>query len=173
MQRRLKQLRLSFGLYPEAMDALLGFSHSQWSRWESGGQAPSVAELAAVADRLGLNPEWLGGADVPMWGQRVAGLRRQVARQIKRLSGLALIEVAAATTGERIAYVLGLMQAEAPELLSLDVVAAWLGLSPGSTELLLKGQLSASTAVVARASDLTGILERWFRVGPEMERGAP
>lgn len=74
--------------------------------------------------------------------------------------------VVSATTGERIAYVLRLLQEAAPNLFTPAYIAGWLGLSMGSTELLLKDALDPGTPVVMRAAALTGVSADWFRMGP-------
>jgi transcriptional regulator with XRE-family HTH domain len=179
MHSRLKQLRLGFGVDQVAMATLLGVTPLEWGGWEAGAALPSAEATAAMASRLGLATDWLSGAAVPMWGERMLAVRRSVDQRLRELYGIPLIMVVSATTGERIAYVLRLLQEAAPDLFSPAYVAGWLGLSIGSTTLLLEGALDPGTPVILRAADLTGISEHWFRMGPvdvlsdETEGGDP
>ncbi|MDB4894761.1 MAG: Helix-turn-helix domain [Firmicutes bacterium] len=166
MHSRLKQLRLGFGVDQAAMATLLGVTPLEWGGWEAGAALPSAEATAAMASRLGLSTDWLRGAAVPMWGERLLAVRESVDQRLRKLSGMQLITVVSATTGERIAYVLRLLQEAAPDLFTPAYIAGWLGLSMGSTELLLKDALDPGTPVVMRAADLTGVSEDWFRMGP-------
>lgn len=166
MHGRVKQLRMSFGLDQRGFAEVLGCPVAQVEAWEKRGATLSAEDLALLERRFGVSPEWLSGADVPMWGARVLELREWLGAQIKTLVGSKLVTMISATTGERIAYTMGLLSKKDPELFTLEVVACWLGLTAGSTELLLRGELDPGSPVIARASDLTGIPERWFRLGP-------
>jgi DNA-binding transcriptional regulator YdaS (Cro superfamily) len=167
MQGRVKQLRMSFGLDQRAFADLLGSSAAQVEAWEKGAEALSAEDLALMERRFGVSPRWLEGADVPIWGERVLELRHWLGQQVTGLTGARLVKMISATTGERIAYLIGLLQKQDPQLFTLGCVACWLGLTPGSTTRLLRGELDPGSPVIARASDLTGVPERWFRLGPE------
>jgi transcriptional regulator with XRE-family HTH domain len=166
MQSRLRELRVKFGLDKTTMAALCGTTPGQWEAWEHGLQLLAPETIKEVADRFGVSLAWLGGADEPIWGRRLLELRTSLQDAVANLSGPKLMELVSATTGERIAFVVEQMQAMAPSLLTLECVACWLGLSPGSLELIMKGRLDPGSPVVARASDWSGIPERWFRLGP-------
>lgn len=165
MQSRLKQLRMSFGLDRQAFADLLGCSAATVEAWEKAKSAPDDA-VALVAERFGIASEWIQGADVPVWGQRLQEVRTQTLRHVQTLSGSHLIAMISATTGERIAYVANVMRATEPRLFSIAALACWLGLSRGSTELMLAGGIDPGSPVIERASDLTGIPQDWFRKGP-------
>jgi DNA-binding XRE family transcriptional regulator len=166
MHTRLKALRLGFGVDQATMASLLGVTPVEWGGWEAGEALPSSEATTAIATRLGLSSDWLSGAAVPMWGERLLAVRQSVDQRLRELAGIELITVVSATTGERIAYVLRLLQEAAPDLFTPPYIAGWLGLSMGSTELLLKDALDPGTPVVMRAADLTGVSEDWFRMGP-------
>jgi DNA-binding XRE family transcriptional regulator len=166
MQGRLKQLRATLGLDRQSMAALIGHRPEQVGAWEEGAEPLPPEDAERLSERLGVSPAWLRGEDVPVFGPRLLELRAWVQEQVRGLTGQRLVEMVSATTGERIAYVVRLMQEHNPKLLTLACAAAWLGLSTGSTELLLKGRLDPGSPVVARASELTGIAAHWFRVGP-------
>ncbi|HWH70919.1 MAG TPA: helix-turn-helix transcriptional regulator, partial [Candidatus Sulfotelmatobacter sp.] len=166
MQGRLKQLRMTFGLDQRSFAEVIGRPVSQIEAWEKLGEPPSAEDLLMLEARLGVSPRWLSGEEVPIWGADLLELREWLAEQIKTLSGSRLVTMISATTGERISYAVSLLRKKAPQLFTLEVVACWLGLTVGSTELLLRGDLDPGSPVIARASDLTGIPERWFRMGP-------
>ncbi|HLN61710.1 MAG TPA: helix-turn-helix transcriptional regulator [Symbiobacteriaceae bacterium] len=166
MQGRVKQLRLHFGLDARTLADLLEVDPALVEEWETGTVPPSPADLALFEARFGVSVAWLAGEDTSIWGARLDTLRRQVAQQVEGISGPRLVQLISATTGERIAYVVNLMLRMAPDLCTVESMACWLGLSPGSTRLLLRGELDPGSSVVLRTSDLTGIPERWFRVGP-------
>ena len=167
MPARLKQLRMHFGLDQHCMAHLIGCELPDLERWETKPESMKVKDQMAVADRLGICPGWLGGADVAMWNPHVLAISRWLSQEMLGLSGLGLVEMLSATTGERIAYAVNLMRRADREVFTLEGVAGWLGLSVGSTRLLLRGELDPGTPVVMRASELTGMPERWFRAGPE------
>lgn len=174
MYSRLRSLRLFFGLNHETMAELLGWAPEELRRLEAESGPLPAERTAEVARRFGVSPSWLDGADqAPMLGDRLLALRPRLREQIVGLAGMRLMEVLTATTGERIAYALRLMHKADPDLCSLECVAAWLGLSLESTELLVQGELTPGAPVVARASELTGLPERWFRQGilGETEQG--
>ncbi|MDF2630313.1 MAG: Bacteriophage repressor helix-turn-helix domain [Symbiobacteriaceae bacterium] len=166
MHGRVKQLRMSFGLDQRGFAEVLGCPVAEVAAWEQRGATLSAEDLALLERRFGISPGWLAGGEGPKWGARLLELREWLAAQIKTLAGARLVTMISATTGERIAYTMGLLSKKDPELFTLEVVAAWLGLTAGSTELLLRGELDPGSPVIARASDLTGISERWFRIGP-------
>lgn len=166
MHGRVKQLRMSFGLDQQGFAEVVGCPLAQVEAWEKREATLTADDLALLEQRFGVAPEWLAGADVPMWGARLLELREWLGAQVKTLSGSRLVMMISATTGERIAYTMGLLSKKDPQLFTLEVVACWLGLTAGSTELLLRGELDPGSPVIARASELTGISERWFRLGP-------
>lgn len=166
MQGRVKQLRMNFGLNQRGFADIVGSPLSRVEAWEDQPDTLTAEDTALLEARFGVSPRWLAGEDVPIWGARLVELRDWLNAQIKTLSGSKLVAMISATTGERIAYAIGLLRKKDPQLFTLEVVACWLGLTSGSTELLLRGELDPGTPVIARASDLTGISERWFRLGP-------
>lgn len=166
MQGRVKQLRMSFGLDQRGFAEVVGCPVSQVERWEKQAEPLSSEDLALLEGRFGVSPRWLAGEEAPVWGAHLLELRDWLGAQVKTLTGSRLVAMISATTGERIAYCLSLLRKKDPELLALEVVACWLGLTAGSTELLLRGELDPGSPVIVRASDLTGISERWFRLGP-------
>lgn len=166
MHGRVKQLRMSFGLDQRAFAEVVGCPVAQVEAWERQTGPLSDEDCAMLEKRFGVSPAWLAGEEVTIWGAYLLELRKWLDGQIKTLSGPKLVAMISATTGERIAYTIGLLKKKDPQLFSLEVVACWLGLTQGSTDLLLKGELDPGSPVIARASDLTGISERWFRLGP-------
>ncbi|HYF92603.1 MAG TPA: helix-turn-helix transcriptional regulator [Symbiobacteriaceae bacterium] len=166
MQGRVKQLRMSFGLDQRGFAELVGRPVTEIAAWEKPDVSPSAEDLALLEARFGVSPRWLAGDEVPIWSARVLELREWLGAQVRTLSGSRLVTMISATTGERISYTINLMRKKDPQLFVLEVVACWLGLTAGSTELLLRGELDPGSPVIARASDLTGISERWFRMGP-------
>lgn len=166
MQNRLKELRLYLGLSVDTMAELLGASAEQVEQWERGAVSLTDHLLSLYVARFGVAPGWLVGADVPVWGERLAGLQRRLHEHIQTLAGPRLVELITATTGERIAYAINWMRRADPELCTLECMACWLGLSPVSADLLLQRRLDPGSPVVLRAGDLTGLSDRWFRVGP-------
>lgn len=169
MQNRLKQLRVTFGCDRQALAEFLECLPEQFERWESGAEPLPDRMARHIASRTGVSAEWIQGADVPMWGARVTEIREWLAQEVMELTGMKLVEMVTATTGERIAYALHLMHRADPDLFTVECVAGWLGLSVESTELLLAGELDPGTPVVIKASELTGLSEQWFRSGPGME----
>lgn len=166
MQNRVKRLRMHFGLDQGALAEWLGRSVPEVQAWESG-EPLSAEDLALFEGRTGVASAWLTGNDVPLVGARLTELKQKVSREIARLSGPRLIRMVMATTGERIAEAVNRMRQLAPDLCTVECMACWLGLAPESAKMLLQGRLDPGTPVVARASDLTGLPERWFRQGPE------
>ncbi|HWI51572.1 MAG TPA: helix-turn-helix transcriptional regulator [Symbiobacteriaceae bacterium] len=166
MQGRVKQLRMSFGLDQQGFADVVGCPVSRVADWEKQTEPLSSEDQALLEGRFGVSPRWLAGEETPVWGARVFELREWLGAQVKALAGSRLVAMISATTGERIAYCIGLLRKKDPQLFTLEVVACWLGLTAGSTELLLRGELDPGSPVIARASDLTGISERWFRLGP-------
>jgi transcriptional regulator with XRE-family HTH domain len=158
---------MSFGLDQRSFADLLSCPVTQVESWEKGDEALSAEDRTLLERRFGVSPRWLDGADVPIWGERMLSLRDWLGQQVQELTGARLVKMISATTGERIAYLVGLLQKQDPELFTLGCVAGWLGLTPGSTTRLLRGELDPGSPVIARASDLTGVPERWFRLGPE------
>ncbi len=167
--RRIKQLRMSFGLAQQAMAERVGASVEQLRAWETGREQVPPQRLAAIAERFGLSLRWLMGEDAPKWGSRVQELQRWLAEEMLDLRGMRFVEMLRATTGERIAYAVNLLRRADPYLFTEECIACWLGLSLGSTRLLLSGELDPGTPVITRASELTGLPERWFRAGPSSE----
>ncbi|HYG57886.1 MAG TPA: hypothetical protein VD902_07450 [Symbiobacteriaceae bacterium] len=165
MQNRLKQLRMSFGLDRPSFAGLLECAAAEVEIWEKAGALPEEA-VARVVKRFGIAPEWLTGGSDAVWGGKLLDVRRWVASHVNHLTGPNLVRALTATTGERIAYAIGLMRKAEPKMCTLEWAACWLGLSPGSTERLMRGELDPGSPVIARASDLTGIPVQWFREGP-------
>lgn len=162
MQGRLRWLRENFGLDQTAMAALLEVEPEQVAAWE---RAMTPEGVQRIAERFGLSPEWVAGAEATMWGARVQKAQRKVAQSLRRLSGTDLITILAATTGERVAHVVRILMQADPELFTLHQVSLWLGLSQESTELLLRDALDPGTPVIVRTSELAGVSEIWFRKG--------
>lgn len=166
MQGRLRALRCHFGLSRPAMAALLSVTPQQWQRWEDGEQELTELQWRSLAQRIGVNPAWIRDVESPLGDERIAQMQVWLGEEIGELRGQRLMALRGATTGERIAYVLRLGSARLPDLLRLDPLAAWLGMSTASLSLMLVGELDPGTPIVERAADLTGISARWFREGP-------
>jgi transcriptional regulator with XRE-family HTH domain len=166
MQGRVRELRLHFGLDQRTLAGYLGVPVEQVEQWEAGTKAVTEQVAALFEARFGVSSRWLLGDDVLIWSERLEQVRQKLAGHINSLSGPRLVEMISATTGERIAYAVNWIRRAEPELCTLECMAGWLGLSPGSTQLLLRGELDPGSPVVLRASDLTGISGRWFRMGP-------
>lgn len=166
MQHRLKELRLYFGLDAATMAEILGATSGQVERWERSHTFLTEDVVGRYAERFGVASGWLTGEEASVWGPRLEGIRRQLRAHIQTLTGSRLVQLITATTGERIAYAVNWMRRADPTLCTLQCMACWLGLSPVSTDLLLQGRLDPGSPVVLRASDLTGLPDRWFRIGP-------
>lgn len=164
MHKRVKQLRDHLGLSHEHLATVTGLSVERLTLLESGDR-PLLDEVIAIADALGVSIDWLLDRGNEQWGARLLQARRALADHLRTLPSPQQIQLMGATTGERIAYVVEFLRKEAPGLMQDWYVSGWLGLTQKSAERLLRGELDATTPVVARVSDLAGLPELWMRTG--------
>lgn len=165
MQYRIVRLREEFGLTGTQLALIIGMGPERVQALEQGATDPAVAELVQIADAFGISVDWLLGRSEPKWGWRLQQIKHRLSTHLSGLTGGHLIQMLGATTTERITYIVGLMRQHDPALLQDWYIAGWLGLSQGSAARLLRGELDATTPVIARMSDMTGVPETWFRTG--------
>lgn len=59
--KRLKEIRESLSITQQDIAGIIGVSKATISRYESGKHSPKVSHVMVIADRLGVNPNWLAG----------------------------------------------------------------------------------------------------------------
>ena len=83
LSERLKKIRTDAGLRQAEFGALVGLGQKTVSEYESGRATPGVSRLLTIAEKFGVNPEWLikGVGDAVYKGQAVDDVTRE---QIER-----------------------------------------------------------------------------------------
>ena len=86
---RLRKIRIDANLRQAEFGALVGLGQKTVSEYESGRSAPGVARLLVIADKFGINPDWLikGDGEPEFKSQTIdAETRAQIEREhINRL----------------------------------------------------------------------------------------
>jgi len=77
--------RIDKGLSQKELADLMGVSAAAVSQWESGGKRPQKANLAKLAEVLGVSTEYLLGKEENPF-QNVEGIDRRIMEIIKSLS---------------------------------------------------------------------------------------
>lgn len=156
---RLQQVREELSLTVDDLAAVASCGAADLERWEAGEAFPSLPEAVRLGEALSLSLDWLiGRADEQRWSPAL------YAAQLMLRSHLLAREDDTGTPGARIVRVMDLLQRHLPPL-STILFTRWLGLLPESYRLLAADTLPASTVVIERAAQLSGLQERWFRTG--------
>lgn len=141
---RLKQVRLQMGLTQEQVGKIINRSKPFVCEVETGHAALSSDQLSTLAERLGVNEEWLATGTGSMTENESSRDRR--------------------TIGERI-YQIRKQRHESQAQFALK-----LGVSRNTISLLERRKISASQGIIAAVVEKCGVSEVWLRTGESISR---
>lgn len=159
---RLRELRLFLGMDQAEFARWFNTKQSVVSLWENGKRSPPLRQAAIL---FGASVDWLEGLSSQQWGERVLILGRAFRTHLLELNEQARRQLASAVPAGRIAHTCHWYQAEAPDLISYDLLARLAGLTPAALEGLLADRAAVPEHAFERLANYTGVAARWFTAG--------
>lgn len=140
----LKKLREERGLSQEAIGEIIGRTGSLISLVEAGRASLSSDQITTLADRLGIEVEWLISGTGPMTSKEGTRDRRCI--------------------GERV------YQIRRERKLTQTEFAKLLGVSRNTVSLLERRKVKPSQSLIAAVVEKCGVSEMWLRTGENESR---